>query len=68
MIYLVLILCVAVAVIDCYLTAKIYKEFEQLLELIERQSNTTTTTHLDRAREGKIEYRNKNNNNWPKID
>ncbi len=68
MIYLILILCVAVTVIDCYLTAKIYKEFEQLLEMIERQSNTTTTSPLDRARERKIEYRTNDNNNWPKID
>ena len=68
MIYLILILCVAVAVIDCYLTAKMYKEFKRLLELIERQSNTTTTTHLDRARAKEIEYRNTNKNNWPKID
>lgn len=63
MIYLILILCVAVAVIDCYLTARMYKEFERLLDLIERQNNSTTTSHLDRARERKIEYRNNTLNN-----
>ena len=66
MIYLILILCVAVAVIDCYLTARMYNEFERLLDLIERQSNTTTSSPLDRAKAKEIEYRN--NNNWPKID
>lgn len=68
MIYLILILCVAVAVIDCYLTARMYKEFERLIKFIERESNTTTSSPLDRAREGKIEYRTNDNNNWPKID
>lgn len=57
MIYLILILCVAVAVIDCYLTAKMYKEFKRLFELMEQQSNSTTTSHLGRAKSGKIEYR-----------
>ena len=68
MIYLILILCVAVAVIDCYLTAKMYHEFKRLFELMEQQSNSTTTSHLERAIAKEIEYRNKNNNNWPKID
>lgn len=68
MIYLIMILCVAVFAIESHLTAKMYKEFKRLLELIERQSNTTTTSPLDRARERKIEYRTNNNNNWPKID
>lgn len=68
MIYLILILCVAVTVIDCYFTARMYKEFERLLDLIERQSNSTKTSPLDRARAKEIEYRNTNKNNWPKID
>lgn len=68
MIYLVVILAVAVVVIESHLTAKMYKEFKRLVELMEQQSNSTTSSPLDRAREGKIEYRNKNNNNWPKID
>lgn len=63
MIYLVMILCVAVLAIESHLTAKMYKELKRLLELIERQSNTTTTSPLDRARAKEIEYRNKNNNN-----
>lgn len=57
MIYLVVILAVAVVVIESHLTAKMYKEFKRLVELMEQQSNSTTTSHLDRAREGKIEYR-----------
>lgn len=68
MIYLILFLCVAVLAIESHLTAKMYKEFRRLLELIEQQSNTTTSSPLDRAKERKIEYRTNDNNNWPKID
>lgn len=57
MVYLVVILAVAVVVIEGYLTAKVNKEVRRLIELLEQPNNHTKTSHLDRARERKIEYR-----------